>query len=183
MTTTLVFGGARSGKSAWAEDLAASTAGQVFYLATAQARDGEMNARIAQHRERRNQSWTTIEESMALGQAIERHARPGQTMLIDCLTLWLSNLLFCEDKFYPDVGLIDPPERYGKEREHFLRALEQAGGDVILVSNEVGMGITPQCAISRWFVDEAGRLNQAVAARCDQVVWVAAGLPMKLKGT
>lgn len=182
MTRTLVFGGARSGKSAYAETLAASSGKPVVYIATAQARDGEMNARIAQHRQRRDATWTTVEETLSLGDAIERHGKHGQTVLVDCLTLWLSNLLFSEQIEYPDIGLIEPPERYRTERERFLQALEQASGDVILVSNEVGMGITPQGAISRWFVDEAGRLNQAAAACCEQVFFVAAGLPLKLKG-
>jgi adenosylcobinamide kinase/adenosylcobinamide-phosphate guanylyltransferase len=182
MTTTLVFGGARSGKSAYAEKLAASGGNPVVYIATAQVYDGEMAVRIAQHRRQRPAEWTTVEETLCLGAAIERHSEHGTVILIDCLTLWLSNLLFCEEKNYPEVGPIEPPERYRKERESLMNALERSSADVILVSNEVGMGITPQGAISRWFVDEAGRMNQAVAACCDQVFWVAAGLPLKLKG-
>lgn len=182
MRRTFVFGGARSGKSAHAEKLASSGGKPVVYIATAQARDGEMNARIAQHRRRRDAAWVTVEETLSLGAAIERHAGHGHTVLVDCLTLWLSNLLFCEQTEYPEVGRIEPPARYRTEHDHFMRSLSQASGDIIVVSSEVGMGITPQGAISRWFVDEAGRLHQAVAACCDQVFFVAAGLPLKLKG-
>lgn len=182
MTRTLVFGGARSGKSAHAETLAAASCKEVIYIATAQAGDGEMAARIAGHRQQRNQAWTTVEEPIGLGAAIAHWSAPGRLILVDCLTIWLSNLMFSEAKDFPEVGEIIPPACFRKQREEFLQALEQAAGDVILVSNEVGMGIVPQGAISRWFVDEAGRLNQAVAARCEQVLWVAAGLPLMLKG-
>ena len=182
MTRTFVFGGARSGKSAHAEMLAAASGKGVVYIATAQAGDDEMAVRIAHHRERRSDAWKTVEEPYALGAAITRWSAPERVLLIDCLTVWLSNLLFCEHKMYPDVGKIVPPDRFHAEREAFLIALEQAPGDVIIVSNEVGMGVVPQGAISRWFVDEAGRLNQAVAARCERAIWVAAGLPLTLKG-
>jgi adenosylcobinamide kinase/adenosylcobinamide-phosphate guanylyltransferase len=182
MTRTLVLGGARSGKSAHAETLAAASGKEVMYLATAQAGDGEMAARIARHRRQRNQAWTTLEEPLALGAAIEQWSAPQRLLLVDCLTIWLSNLLFAEERVFPDVGEIIPPACFEQQRAHFLRALEQAAGDVILVSNEVGTGVIPQGAISRWFVDEAGRLNQAVAARCERAVWVAAGLPLVLKG-
>ncbi len=182
MTRTLILGGARSGKSAHAETLAAAAGKEVIYIATAQAGDGEMAARIAQHKLQRNQTWTTVEETMSLGDAIAYWCAPGRLILIDCLTIWLSNLLFAEEKNYPEVGTIIPPAVFRIQRERFLEALEQAAGDVILVSNEVGMGVIPQGAISRWFVDEAGRLNQAVATRCERAVWVAAGLPLALKG-
>jgi adenosylcobinamide kinase/adenosylcobinamide-phosphate guanylyltransferase len=182
MTRTLVFGGARSGKSAHAETLAAAAGKEVIYIATAQAGDGEMAARIASHRQQRNQTWTTVEESIALGPAIAQWSAPGRLILVDCLTIWLSNLVFSEAQDFPEVGTIIAPACFQKQREAFLQALAQAAGDVILVSNEVGMGIIPQGAISRWFVDEAGRLNQAVAARCERVLWVAAGLPLMLKG-
>jgi adenosylcobinamide kinase/adenosylcobinamide-phosphate guanylyltransferase len=182
MTRTLVFGGARSGKSAHAETLAAASGKEVIYVATAQAGDDEMAARITHHRQRRNQTWTTVEEPLSLGAAITRWSAPERLILVDCLTIWLSNLLFSEPANFPEVGEIIPPASFERERERFLQALEQAAGDVILVSNEVGMGVIPQGAISRWFVDEAGRLNQVVAARCERVLWVAAGLPLQLKG-
>lgn len=154
----------------------------MVYVATAQAGDAEMQARIAHHRTRRDAGWTTIEEPHALGDALRGRSSSDNVVLVDCLTVWLSNLLFSDGRIYPDIGQIDPPQRYVQERDAFLAALEQARGDLVIVSNEVGMGIVPQGAISRWFVDEAGRLNQAVAARCERAVWVAAGLPLVLKG-
>lgn len=182
MTRTLVFGGARSGKSAHAEKLAAQSGREVVYIATAQAGDAEMAARIAHHRERRDQSWTVVEEALMLGDAILRWSAPQRLVLVDCLTVWLSNLLFAQQQDYPEIGEIVAPAVFHEQRAGFLQALEQASGDLILVSNEVGMGIVPQGAVSRWFVDEAGRLNQAVAAHCERAVWVAAGLPLLLKG-
>jgi adenosylcobinamide kinase / adenosylcobinamide-phosphate guanylyltransferase len=182
MTRTFILGGARSGKSAHAEKLATESGKHVVYIATAQAQDGEMAARIAHHRARRDQAWTTVEEPLALGAAIRRWSAPDKLLLIDCLTIWLSNLLFLQQRDYPEVGEIVPPARFHEEREDFLLALEQARGDLVIVSNEVGMGIVPQGAVSRWFVDEAGRLNQAVAVRCERAFWIAAGLPLALKG-
>ena len=182
MNRTFVFGGARSGKSWYAERLAAASGKSVIYVATAQAGDAEMQTRIAHHRARRESGWTTIEESLALGKVLREWCVPGNLVLVDCLTVWLSNLLFSDNREYPDVGNIEPPARFLLEREALLSAVEEARGGLILVSNEVGMGIIPHGAISRWFVDEAGRLNQAVAARCDRAVWVAAGLPVVLKG-
>ncbi len=185
MTQTLVFGGARSGKSAYAEQLARDSGKEVLYLATAQAGDGEMATRIAHHRAQRPGEWPTVEEPLRLGAALLRHARPGRLLLVDCLTLWLTNLMFSSGEAYPDVGDIVLPELFHSERAHFLTALaelEHGECDIVLVSNEVGMGIVPYGAISRCFTDEAGRLNQAVAAICQRAVLVAAGLPLVLKG-
>jgi adenosylcobinamide kinase/adenosylcobinamide-phosphate guanylyltransferase len=185
MTRTLVFGGARSGKSAYAEKLARESGKEVVYLATAQAGDGEMATRIAHHRLQRPAQWATVEEPLRLGDAILQQARPGRLLLVDCLTLWLTNLMFSTGETYPDVGDIALPERFHSERAHLLYALaevEETGADLVLVSNEVGMGIVPYGAISRCFTDEAGRLNQAVAAICERAVFVAAGLPLHLKG-
>ena len=185
MTRTLVFGGARSGKSAHAEKLAREAGKEVVYLATAQAGDGEMATRIAHHRAQRPAEWSTLEEPLRLGDAILREARPGRLLLVDCLTLWLTNLMFSTGEAYPDVGDIALPELFHSERAHLLYALAEMADtdcDLVLVSNEVGMGIVPYGAISRCFTDEAGRLNQAVAAVCDKVVFVAAGLPLHLKG-
>jgi adenosylcobinamide kinase/adenosylcobinamide-phosphate guanylyltransferase len=182
MTRTLIFGGARSGKSAYAERLAAQDGKQVVYIATAQARDAEMRERIAKHRRQRPSDWNTVEEGMALGQAIAAHAAPNRVVLVDCLTLWLSNLLFAAGEDFPELGPVAAPPLFAREKQGLLDALAQADGELILVSNEVGMGIVPQGAVSRWFVDEAGRLNQAVAAACDRVLWIAAGLPLSLKG-
>lgn len=186
MTRTLVFGGARSGKSSYAENYAAELAKpsgkRVVYIATAQAGDVEMQARIRMHRQQRPGHWLTIEQPIELGIAIRQHAAPDTVILVDCLTVWLSNLLFSEPRDYPEIGKITPPDSFALQRKLFLQALQDVQNDLVLVSNEVGMGIVPQGAVSRWFVDEAGRLNQAVAAACDRVLWIAAGLPLALKG-
>jgi len=182
MSRTLVFGGARSGKSAYAERLAIDSGKEVIYIATARAGDGEMATRIAHHRRQRPAAWATLEEPLALGEAVLRCCAPQRLVLVDCLTLWLSNLMFSDAAAHPEVGDIVLPPLFEQQRQHFLQALEQVDGDLILVSNEVGMGIVPCGAISRRFSDEAGRLNQAVAAACERVAFVAAGLPLMLKG-
>lgn len=181
MTTTLVLGGARSGKSAYAEKLAMESSRSVVYIATARAGDGEMSARIAQHRSNRPQHWSTVEEPVNLADAIDRYSIKHNLVLVDCLTLWLSNLMFSSGGEYPDVGNVALPPLFHRQRGALLDVLQCAAGDVVLVSNEVGMGIVPLGAVSRCFVDEAGRLNQAVAAVCDRAVFVAAGLPLMLK--
>ncbi|WP_028103059.1 bifunctional adenosylcobinamide kinase/adenosylcobinamide-phosphate guanylyltransferase [Pseudoduganella violaceinigra] len=182
MTRALVFGGARSGKSAYAEQLAAASGKEVVYIATAAAGDAEMAERIAHHRAQRPAHWRTVEEPMALAAVLAAWRAPQRLVLVDCLTLWLSNLMFSDGTQYPEVGSIDLPARFHQERTALLSELTVDRGDVVLVSNEVGMGIIPWGAISRSYVDEAGRLNQAVAATCDRVAFVAAGLPLVLKG-
>jgi len=182
MTRTLVLGGARSGKSAYAEALARQSGKEVIYVATAAAGDGEMAQRIALHRAQRPPHWTTVEEKLALGEVLAAWRAPHRLVLVDCLTLWLSNLLFDGGTVYPDVGTIELPARFHAERTALLTELALARGDVVFVSNEVGMGIVPYGAITRAYADEAGRLNQAVAALCDRAVLVAAGLPLVLKG-
>ncbi|MEO6352314.1 MAG: bifunctional adenosylcobinamide kinase/adenosylcobinamide-phosphate guanylyltransferase [Burkholderiaceae bacterium] len=182
MTRTLILGGARSGKSAYAERLAIASGHEVVYIATARADDGEMVLRIAHHRQQRPAVWTTVEEPLALGDTLLQWSTPGRLVLVDCLTLWLSNLLFAEAQDFPEVGRITPPACFAVQRARFLQALDAVPGDVVLVSNEVGMGVVPMNAVSRWFADEAGRLNQAVAARCERAVLIAAGLPLVLKG-
>jgi len=182
MTRTLILGGARSGKSRHAEALAAASGKRVVYVATAQANDAEMSARIAMHRRQRDPNWQTLEESILLGDVIRCYGNEGNVILIDCLTLWLSNLLFYDGRAYPEIGTIEPPEKFHQQRADLLQALEEAKGDVILVSNEVGNGIVPSGAISRWFVDEAGRLHQEIAAICDKAMLIVAGLPLSLKG-
>lgn len=168
---TLILGGARSGKSALAERLANDSGLDVVYIATAQALDGEMASRIAHHRARRPSSWSLVEEPLALAATLREHARDGRVVLVDCLTLWLSNLL----------GDAEP--RLETERAAFLDALPGLPGDIVFVSNETGLGITPMGELTRRFVDEAGRLHQALAHRCDRAIFVAAGLPLILKGT
>ena len=167
---TLILGGARSGKSALAERLASSSAREVVYLATAQALDEEMAARIAHHRARRPAQWQCVEAPLALADALRAHARSDTCVLVDCLTLWLSNLL------------AQPAAVLERERDALLSTLPQLPGDVLLVSNEVGLGIVPLGELTRRFVDEAGRLHQSLAACCERVVFVAAGLPLALKG-
>jgi adenosylcobinamide kinase/adenosylcobinamide-phosphate guanylyltransferase len=184
MTRSLVFGGARSGKSAYAEQLArqAQDAGRtITYVATAQAGDAEMVQRIAAHRSQRPTQWRTVEEPLHLAQIVRQHDRADGLILVDCVTVWLSNLLFADARDYPELGPITPPAIYADQRHALLLVLQQMRGDIVLVSNEVGMGIVPQGAVSRWFVDEAGRLNQALAAACDKVSFIAAGLPLHLK--
>lgn len=164
---TLVLGGARSGKSAHAEALVAR-ADMPIYLATAEARDGEMTERIRQHRARRGARWTTVEEPLDLTGRLAALAAPGRAVLVDCLTLWLSNL----------IGTGRDPDAAGAA---LVRALPALGGPVVFVANEVGLGIVPDNALARAFRDVAGRLNQEVAAAAERVVFVAAGLPLTLK--
>jgi adenosylcobinamide kinase/adenosylcobinamide-phosphate guanylyltransferase len=184
---TLVLGGMRSGKSAYAEQLAMASGKELIYIATGQAFDDEMVARIALHRQRRdgNPPWITVEQPLALGDALAQWCAPQRLVLVDCLTIWLSNLLFSAQRDgadFPETGRLQPPACFAQQRSRFLSALDEAAGDVILVSGEVGMGVVPQGAVSRWFVDAAGSLNQAVAAACERAVLVVAGLPVTLKG-
>lgn len=169
---TLILGGARSGKSALAERLAGQCADDVVYVATAHAGDDEMAARIAHHRARRPAHWHCVEEPVALADALRAHSRPGRCVLVDCLTLWLGNLLGDAD-----------PACFERERDALLRVLPVLPGEIVLVGNEVGLGVVPMGELSRRFVDEAGRLHQALGAQCARVVFVAAGLPLLLKGT
>ena len=181
MVRTLVLGGARSGKSAHAERIAQQNGGEVVYIATAQASDIEMAARIAHHQRGRPSHWTTVEEPLMLADAIARHAAPGTTIIVDCLTLWLSNLMFSDARSYPEDGSAQLPPLVFEQHAALLEAMRSPVCDVIFVSNEVGLGIMPMGAVTRCFVDEQGRLNQALAAQCDRVMFVAAGLPLMLK--
>ncbi len=165
----LILGGARSGKSRFAEDSALASGKSLVYIATAQALDDEMRARIAHHRQGRDEAWVTIEEPLALAASLEKHAGESRCVLVDCLTLWLTNIMLAGETIFL------------REREALLACLPQLSGDIIFVSNEVGMGIVPADALSRRFVDEAGRLHQALAQCCDRVTFIAAGLPMPLK--
>lgn len=169
----LILGGARSGKSALAEQRATASGLPMTYIATATAGDAEMASRIAHHRSRRPDEWRLIEEPVALATALERAAAPDRCLLVDCLTLWLSNLLFD-----PDHG----DSRFEPELAALLKLLPTLPGELILVSNEVGMGVVPMGETTRRFVDESGRLHQRLAQLCDRVTLVVAGLPMHLKG-
>jgi len=165
----LILGGARSGKSALAERLAAESGLAVVYVATATAGDAEMAARIAHHRERRPAGWGMVEEPLYLAAALQEAAAAERCLLVDCLTLWLNNVI-------ADAAL------YRQERKALLQTLPGLPGRVILVSNEVGMGIVPLGELTRRYCDEAGRLHQELAQLCDRVSFVAAGLPLVLKG-
>jgi adenosylcobinamide kinase / adenosylcobinamide-phosphate guanylyltransferase len=168
LATTLVLGGARSGKSAFAEQLVEESGLGRIYLATATAGDDEMRSRIAHHRARRGEGWVTVEEPVALVDALTREATHGRAVLVDCLTLWLSNLMFAER----DLEV---------EARRLTRFLEVAKYPVVLVSNEVGLGLVPETPLGRSFRDAQGRLNQIVAATVPNVVFIAAGLPLWLK--
>jgi adenosylcobinamide kinase/adenosylcobinamide-phosphate guanylyltransferase len=165
---TLVLGGARSGKSAYAEALIGKTAGQAIFVATAEPLDDEMRARIAWHKARRGPRWITVEEPLALASALVRECRRGRPMLVDCLTLWLSNLMLAERDIAGEI-------------EGLAAVLPRIEAPVVLVANEVGSGIVPENAMARAFRDHAGRLNQEMAALADHVVLVVAGLPLVLK--
>ncbi len=165
----LVLGGARSGKSRFAEALVEGAASCGTYCATAEAGDDEMRARIAAHRSRRGAFWRTIEAPLAVAGVIAAEATPARPLLIDCLTLWLSNLM--------QAGApID------QEFATLRAALRDAAGPIVLVANEVGLGLVPQTPLGRRFRDAAGHLNQEIAALADRVVFIAAGLPLVLKG-
>ena len=179
---TLVLGGARSGKSHHAEQLALQCAGPVTYVATAGEGDEEMQLRVALHRARRPEHWGLVEEPVRLAEALYTHAQHGGCVLVDCLTLWLNNLLFSEHHAYPDTGLITPPEAWTTEIDALLTALPLLPGEVILVSNEIGLGVVPMGAVTRFYVDELGRLNQRLAALADNVHLLVAGIPMVVKG-
>ncbi|AJO80008.1 MULTISPECIES: bifunctional adenosylcobinamide kinase/adenosylcobinamide-phosphate guanylyltransferase [Pseudomonas] len=168
----LILGGARSGKSRLAEKLAGESGLAVTYIATSQALDGEMSQRIKHHRERRPSDWALIEEPLELARVLRETASAERCLLVDCLTLWLTNLLLLEDA-----------ERLAREREALLDCLASLPGNVIFVSNETGMGVVPLGELTRRYVDEAGWLHQALAERCQRVVLTVAGLPLTLKGT
>ena len=175
---TLILGGARSGKSALASRLAEQSGKRIVFIATATTLDDEMAERVQRHQQERPAHWRTVEASRALSMAITTHASSEQLLLIDCLTLWLCNLLHDET----GQAVTDSETEVAKARQQLLDALSSAPGEIILVANEVGLGIVPMGALSRRFVDEAGRLNQAIAAQADRVLFVVAGLPMALKG-
>lgn len=166
----LVLGGARSGKSHYAQQCAEGYDGRLIYIATGQAGDSEMAERIERHQADRGPRWKTVEAPLALGSTMLSYAGPDTVLLVDCLTLWASNMMF-------DGADME------KASESLALDLQKAAsnGRVILVSNEVGLGIVPENALARRFRDEAGRLNQKIAQIADSVVFIAAGLPLFLK--
>ena len=165
---TLVLGGARSGKSRQAERLVLASGLEPVYLATAEALDDEMAARIAAHRLRRGPEWRTVEVPLDLTGALSRECTPGRAVLVDCLTLWLTNLMVRE-------------RALPAEMKRLIEALPGLSGPLVLVSNEVGLGVVPVAAMARAFVDHAGTLHQRIAAQADAVVLMTAGLPQRLK--
>nr|AAS47520.1 putative cobinamide kinase [symbiont bacterium of Paederus fuscipes] len=167
----LILGGTRSGKSRLAESLANDSGLAVTCIATAQAGDNEMARRIVEHRCRRPAHWRLLEEPLALAETLRWHAAVDRCLLVDCLTLWLTNLLLAEDG-----------QRLHTECASLLEVLGELPGRIILVSNETGLGVVPLGELSRRYIDETGRLHQAVAERCERVVFTVAGLPMLLKG-
>lgn len=179
---TLITGGARSGKSGFAERLATQSGLQVVYLATARMGDVEMAERIRRHRANRPADWLTVEEPLRLGEALRAHARADRCLVIDCLTLWLNNLILADHPDDGEVAIVEPGPMFAAERADLLDALRTLPGQTIGVSNEVGMGVVPLGALNRFFVDETGRLNQAIAALAGRVVWMVAGCPVVAKG-
>lgn len=166
---TLVLGGARSGKSRYAEGLVTASPRPWVYVATAEARDEEMAERIGHHRERRGPDWRTVEEPLDLANGVAGACQGGGTLLVDCLTLWVSNLIGAGRDVH-------------EASERLVQTLGEFSGRVVIVSNEVGLGIVPANALAREFRDEAGRLNQMIAEVADEVVFMVAGLPMRVKG-
>jgi len=174
MSVQLILGGARSGKSRYAEKLALASDMQVTYIATAQVYDDEFGERVARHKAQRPAAWQTLEVPHYLAACIQTHAAEGHCLLVECLTLWLAQCI-CPDCLPPEG--ID----WSSQRNLLLETLPTLPGKIILVSNEVGMGIVPLGEINRQFQDQAGWLNQALAEISDQVTFVAAGLPLQLK--
>lgn len=185
----LVVGGARSGKSVWAEQLTASLPGPVVYLATSQVKDAEMAQRVLLHKQRRPSDWRTLEEPLQVAEAIEG-LESGNVVLLDCLTLWLTNLLFQD--WPADLELQDNTPQLSKylaaRQQEALQKVERlatvcktAPVTVIAVSNEVGQGIVPGDPVSRWFRDTSGWMNQIMAGKADRVYTTIAGLAVDLK--
>jgi adenosylcobinamide kinase/adenosylcobinamide-phosphate guanylyltransferase len=165
---TLVLGGARSGKSRYAERLVLGSGLAPVYLATAEALDAEMAARIAEHKRRRGADWRTVEEPLDLVATLRRECGPDRAVLVDCLTLWLSNLMVAGRPVRPEMARL-------------VELLPRQPGPLVLVSNEVGLGVVPADAMARAFIDHAGWLHQRIAEQADDVVFMAAGLPLHLK--
>lgn len=164
---SLILGGAKSGKSKYAEDLTSNYENRL-YIATAEARDEEMKDRIKAHQKQRGTTWQTIEESLNIKDHLEAQHEPNSVILIDCMTMWLSNLFEQNWNIETETKLL-------------LKALPNCSADVILVSNELGLSIVPENALARKFRDEQGILNQKLAKGANNVVFIAAGLPINLK--
>ncbi len=168
-----ITGGARSGKSRFALEAAKKFPGSKAYLATAQALDEEMKRRIARHKKSRPRTWKTLEEPVRIAEVVQREGKRFDLIVLDCLTLWLSNLMMAE---WTEKKIL-------AETDRFLRRARQAPGSIILVSNEVGLGIVPDNPAAREFRDLSGLIHQKIAAAADEVYFLVCGLPQKLKGS
>lgn len=181
----LILGGARSGKSRLAESHAQACETQgmsVIYIATAEALDAEMTDRLAHHRARRPIHWQTVEEPVRLAETLHAHAAPNHCLIVDCLTLWLSALIFKgQAGAQMEAGAPITCDLFWRERQALLEALPTLPGQVILVSNEIGSGVVPEHRLARRFADEQGRLNQHVATLCERVTLSVAGIPLVLR--
>ncbi len=175
MSVELVIGGARSGKSAYAERQAIESGIAVTMIVTARSLDDEMGARIAHHRAQRPAHWRAVEAPFDLAGALRAEAQDDRFLIVDCLTLWATNLL-C-----PPALTATPSADWAAARDELLDSMPRLHGQIVFVSNEIGWGVVPLGELTRRFVDEVGRLNQALALRCDRVTLVAAGLPLRLK--
>lgn len=182
----LILGGARSGKSRLAESHALSCEAQgmsVVYIATAEAWDAEMTERIAHHRHRRPGNWITVEEPVRLARTLQAHAASNRCLIVDCLTLWLSALVFKgQAGAQMESGAPLMCDLFWQERQALLDMLPTLPGEIILVSNEIGSGVVPENRLARRFADEQGRLNQDIASLCERVTLSVAGLPLALRG-
>ena len=174
----LILGGARSGKSSYAQDLAMNISGKVIYVATAEARDDEMKERIAVHKAERPTGWLTVEAPTIVGKALEKTISSADVVLLDCLTLLTSNILLSMPE---NASVAEVQAAMDVEIDELLSVIEQSGAKWIIVTNEVGLGLVPAYALGRTYRDVLGRVNQRLAKAADEVLFMVAGLPMKVK--
>jgi adenosylcobinamide kinase/adenosylcobinamide-phosphate guanylyltransferase len=169
--TIFVIGGCRSGKSSHALHLAEQIPGQKIFIATCTPQDKEMEQRVLRHRQKRSSAWKTLEVPLLIPETINKHSLKRNVILIDCLTLWINNLIMDDED----------PTKIDTQIRNLIRSIEKVECPVILVSNEVGTGIVPENRLARLFRDITGLANQKVAACVDRVIWMVAGIPVKIK--
>ncbi|MGI5874460.1 MAG: bifunctional adenosylcobinamide kinase/adenosylcobinamide-phosphate guanylyltransferase [Bacillota bacterium] len=183
---TLVTGGARSGKSTFAEELAAAKGDKILYVATAKAIDEEMKDRIRRHRERRPETWDTLEQYSGLGAVLPERSRGRDAILLDCVTIMSTNIIFDIPAMQrPDIPfeeMLEAEKVLAAEVEALIASFPDLACDLILVTNEVGLGLVPEYPISRFYRDALGRVNQALGKAADEVYFVTCGIPVKIKG-